>query len=542
MDAHKTIPTCLGIFLFLFTSCQTVDVPTGNISRSINDPTPDRPLKKRTANLLNKEELIVLLKEKDQDTDASRKADKLFYSNFVDNSIYEKYGLPNPTINPILGPSLRVTTWNIEKSIHVAEVAKSLSSEEYFISQLKDKVVKNKKNLNEALRQRADIAHSDILLLQEMDIGHCRSDYLFAAQHLANKLGMNYAYAPQQLEIDPVYLGESDIVFQNMSTDPNACQGDHRYHGVFGVAVLSRYPIKKIQSFQLETQPYDWYEGEIKKPDFVENSRRFGANKIFQVVSTREVKEGGRGFTRVDLHVPNVPHETISIINVHLEVKTQPKERTNQIHEILNFIHKIKNPVILAGDFNSTATDVSATSLSRLTSRAAQSPSNFVSAGLWLANATGINQVRTLINYFKNYQDPLAWDIPVVFPNKTKTLFKTIENFRFEDGGAFDFRGDNKRSLRGIDGILSNSNQHSRFKGFTQTFKLPNPIGPFGRERLDWIFVKSFLTNPHDKKGPYQLAPHFGETLSLMNKSVKSAYSDHHPISAILPLNEPDEL
>ena len=69
---------------------------------------------------------------------------------------------------------------------------------------------------------------------------------------------------------------------------------------------------------------------------------------------------------------------------------------------------------------------------------------------------------------------------------------------------------------------------------------MPEPIGPIGLDRLDWIFVKSFLNHPRAKNGPYKLAPHFGETLRLMNTAVKRKYSDHHPITTIIPLTEPE--
>jgi len=354
---------------------------------------------------------------------------------------------------------------------------------------------------------------------------------------------MNFVYAPQQLEIDPVYLSEDGVKFDNTATDEEACRvaevDSAKYKGNFGVAVLSRYPIKKVQAYQLETQVYDWYEGEIQKPDFIEKSRRFGAERLFRVKPVREVKYGGRGFTRVDLHVPGVPHETITVINVHLEIKTQPKNRTKQMEEILNYLYEIENPVILAGDFNSSTTDVSSTSLRRLTVRNAKDPPKILSGALWLANATGISQALTILNGYKNFQDPLAWHIPVLFPNKAKTLFEEVECFRFKDGGVFDFRGDRKRSVGVRNGTLSNSNQYSYLKGFKQTFEVPKPIGPIGCERLDWIFVKSFLTHPKDKKGPYRLAPHFGETLNLMNDAVEQPFSDHHPITTVLPLNEP---
>lgn len=135
-----------------------------------------------------------------------------------------------------------------------------------------------------------------------------------------------------------------------------------------------------------------------------------------------------------------------------------------------------------------------------------------VKDGLFDANITGVSQVRSIVNGFKNLGDPLTWNIPVLLPNKTKSLFNTVKNFRFDDDGAFDFRGDKSRSTFGNSGELSNSNQRQN-KGFTYTYSVPRSISVLGYERLDWIFVKSFLSAPLEKGGSYRLAPHFGETL-----------------------------
>ena len=470
---------------------------------------------------------------------AFKKAEKLFASPFIDNSHYFKHGPPKPREYERIGPSLRVSTWNLEKSVRTIDVAQMMKSLGSFQTQLRPDVLKNEAKYQEALRQRNILAQSDILLLQEMDLGHCRSGYVFAAKHLAQELGMNFVYAPQQLEIDGVYLGLEE---PNGETNHQTCSqlggNPSAYKGVFGVAVLSRFPIKRVQAFQLRNQPYDWYYDEMERPDFVEITRRETTEGLFHFRPVREVKYGGRGFTRVDLHVPHVPHETISVINVHLEIKTTPHQRAEQVREILSYIKDIKNPVVMAGDFNSASRDVSSTSFARLTSRTASDPTFLFSTGLFLANVTGVNQLRGGINTLKNFRDPLAWHIPVIFPNKSRELFSVVRRFRFSDGGAFDFRGDRSHSSRRERGLLSNSNQRHGGKGFTYTFELPRPIGPLGRERLDWIFVKSFLTKPTDRRGPYQLAPQFGETLSSINLSAKEAYSDHHPISVLLPLQE----
>ena len=119
-------------------------------------------------------------------------------------------------------------------------------------------------------------------------------------------------------------------------------------------------------------------------------------------------------------------------------------------------------------------------------------------------------------------------------------MFMDIKRFRFNDGYVFDFRGNKERSINGKDGVLSNSNQRGT-KGFKTTFKVIRPLAVhIGKYRLDWIFVKSFLTRPEDAGGTYRFAPHFGETLEEMNTSLKQQISDHHPNVVDLPFEEPD--
>ena len=506
---------------------------------------PVKIVRKSGPELLTYKELRILAENPIPTGALAVKYKKLLSTPFIDNSVYFKSGIPKASIHPTLGKSLRISTWNIEKSIKAYEVGKILTSEAQFVKDMKDKIRKIPAAHSEAVRQRAAIAASDVLLLQEMDIGHCRSGYLFAAEHLAKKMKMNFMYAPQQLEIDPVHLGLDHIKFGNGDVSAAPCRavvGNPRvYRGVFGVAVLSRYPIKNVELFQLKTQPYDWYDGEIKKPDFLEIGRRKGSSAIFKFKPIREVKVGGRAFTRVDLHVPGVPLETVSIINIHLEIKAHPKDREKQVKEILTYIKDIKNPVVMAGDYNSSSTDVSSTSVARFSKKTVTDPTKLLTVGLFAANVTGVSQLRAIINGYKNFKNPLAWSVPILLPNKTKGLFSAVENFRFSDGGAFDFRGNKSRSTHRKSGKLSNSNQRHG-KGFTYSFSVPRSIGPIGCERLDWIFVKSFLTSSNQKNGSYRLAPHFGETLGLINLSVKDAYSDHHPITTVLPLEEPKPL
>ncbi len=253
------------------------------------------------------------------------------------------------------------------------------------------------------------------------------------------------------------------------------------------------------------------------------------------------MKAGGRTFFRVDLAVPGLPEGTLTIINIHLEIKCTPKEREIQTAEILSYIKGIRNPVIMMGDFNAAPEDLSPTSAKRIVVRTLQNPTTWLNVAVTalLPQALVINVSRFASNFTKNIDNPLAPDIAVIAPNPLHPLFKMIQNYRFNDGGAFDFRGDSERATDGKTGALANSNQRD-FKGFKTSWSVKRPISIIGKYRLDWAFVKStYLKDPYDKTAAYRMAPHFGETLEELNTDLKVPISDHHPNVVDIPLQEP---
>src|SRR5690606_1495868 len=134
--------------------------------------------------------------------------------------------------------------------------------------------------------------------------------------------------------------------------------------------------------------------------------------------------------------------------------------------------------------------------------------------------------IRNVVNFGKNLHSPRAMNIPVIFPNLVRPLIDEVEDFRFTDGSAFDFRGDANRSMGMWHSTLSNSNQ-KKFKGQVQTFKVNRTFGPIGYYRLDWFFARSgLLRKPKDRHASYQLAPHFGETLADFNRYLQRPLSD----------------
>ena len=154
---------------------------------------------------------------------------------------------------------------------------------------------------------------------------------------------------------------------------------------------------------------------------------------------------------------------------------------------------------------------------------------------------TGFFQDFTLtaVTFGRTHSDPTVKSFPYVSQNPERKFFTTLENFRFSDGGAFDFRGDAMRSSERKSKNLSNSNERGKF-GFITTYQVNRTIGFIGKYKLDWIFVKpAKLTKNNDRKQSYLFAPHFGRTLTEINEIVEDRISDHRPILVDLPLEEP---
>lgn len=473
------------------------------------------------------------------------KLDQFWVTPIISNEAYYQGVRPSRLSHPHLGAILRIASWNIEKSFHIDEAIQLLTSPQAYKQMINlDEVEKDSETYQYMARQRDRLAQAEIFILQEMEIGIKRSEYRNATRDLAKALKMNYVYGTQYLEVDPVILGLEKLEFEE---DDKAVEKEARdfftvdrakYKGVFGSAVLSRYPIKYVEVKPLVTKPYDWYTGEQKKIAATEKIRRIGTKTLFKNAIQRELKVGNRHFFRVDLEVPELPEKTLTVINIHLEIKCQPKGRQAQMAEILSYIYDIKNPVIVMGDFNMAPTDISPTTAGRIIKRTASSPTTWfsVAVNVLSPHALIINTSRLISNVTKNFNDPTAKNVAVVAPNPMKPFFNMMEEYRFADGGAFDFRGDPERSLGEKSKPLANSNQRGT-KGFITSFRVLRPIGIVGKYRLDWVFVKSRLKDPH--AGPYRFAPHFGETLEEMNYNLTLPVSDHAPNVVDLPFSEP---
>jgi hypothetical protein len=252
------------------------------------------------------------------------------------------------------------------------------------------------------------------------------------------------------------------------------------------------------------------------------------------------VRRGGRMAIIADVKIPELPDGLATVVNVHLENKCKPECRTRQIDALLARVKEVENPVIVAGDLNTTGSDGTPTSIRREILNRVKNYEFWVSQALrWGTPAALPLAVLTPVKYFKNYLDPTSIHLPVIGSNKEAILFRHVEQFRFEDQKAFDFRGETERNLDEKGRTLANSNQRAR-KGFEPTFTLKRDFGGLvGRYKLDWFFVKPYIPRPRGDSMSYAFAPHFPMTMRDLNNSVPDGISDHAPITVDLPLSDP---
>jgi endonuclease/exonuclease/phosphatase family metal-dependent hydrolase len=401
-----------------------------------------------------------------------------------------------------------------------------------------------------------------------------RSGYEDVVARLGRELRMNWAWAAEFVEVDPVPLGlerfeekdfetvdlrtgrptaevpESELSQWARDVSASTAVDTSRVKALHGNAVLSRYPIARAEAHPLKTVCWDWNAEEKKKLNFADALLKKGMNtaaeKVFLEKIMREIRHGGRTALVVDLKVngldaPGSTPNTVTVVSVHLEAKSTAKCRAEQMREALDLVKDRKNPVIVAGDLNSFGGDGRPMTVAKLLKArfgnpewiARQLVTRLVPYSGWAYNA------RDAFNWYRLKDDPTGVNIPLLLPNKEKGLFDAVEDFRFADGARFDFRGNSDRSVNGTARTLANSNQRDK-KGFKTTSALPRTIGGvFGRWKIDWMFVRGYAKDPRSGKESYRMAPHFSRTLEELRDATPERLSDHAPITVVLPLKDP---
>lgn len=496
--------------------------------------------------LLTYEELVQLYEQEIPSAPLREKLNRLLTTPFINNEASDLDVKPLKPYSPRLGRFLRVVFWNIERGLEFEAIKLALSDAAKFSSLLdKSKYPRGSKRRMRVLQQVELLREADVIVLNEADWGMKRTDYRHVTEELASALRMNYAFGVQFVEIDPLDLGIEpfeDVPAEDRAELIEQIKVDQtRYKGLHGIAILSRYALEHVRLIPFVHQGYDWYAGELRSVTRLEAGKRAVGRRVFLEKVLREVRRGGRMMLLADIVDPDIPAGRATIVATHLEARTRPENRVKQLEELLDYIRDIDHAVILAGDMNTSTKDTTPTSIGREIKKRFGSGEFWMRQGLKYATGIGLMMDVVLggVGFGRTQSDPTVRHVRVVATNPEAKFFDVLERFRFSDGGAFDFRGDSKRSANGRRGTLANSNERGR-KGFVTTYEITRTIGPVGKFKLDWIFVKpSALTDPRDRNQPYRFAPHFGRTLVSLNYSLSDRISDHSPMTVDLPLAEP---
>ena len=505
--------------------------------------------------LFSYDELVQLSLPHTLSPELAKKLQVVTTTPFVSNEAYFKGARPRPLEVAGLGPSVRVAFWNLERGLEIDNILLFITDKDAFMAKVNEERKKAKENGKsvrdvdlEKIPQEIDfLKAADVWILNEVDWGVKRTGYREIIRELGKALNMNWAYGVEFLEIDSKQLGTDqfndgeDKASQEQLVEEFSVDKD-RLRALHGNAVLSRYPIRSVRIVPF-TVGYDWFKETKLRP--LEKTKR-QASKLVGEDMMREVRRGQRMTLYVDLDMPEAPAQRVTIAATHLENRTRPKTRRKQLQQLLKEVHEVPNPVIIAGDMNTTGSDSTPTSVENMLYKRYGDLDFWATRGIQLTGVgliyTGAKTVRNLAG-FEYRVDPTSANIPGASPNLERGFFKTLEKFRFADGKAIDFRGVETRTTNGTAGTLANSNQRQSM-GFTPTYVTELIWGNVGvaRFKLDWIFVKDNINTPRDIAASYMFAPHFPRALADLNNCLPEPISDHSPITVDLPFREPTGL
>ncbi|HEX6044041.1 MAG TPA: endonuclease/exonuclease/phosphatase family protein [Pyrinomonadaceae bacterium] len=482
--------------------------------------------------LLTYNELVELYENAQPAPPLAAKLTRLLTTPFVNNSFGTR---PAPARESFV----RVATWNIERGLEFDAVKAALTNDHRFFRRLPPAERASKFNLAQITEQARALTRADVIVLNEVDWGLKRTNYRNVARELASAMRMNYAYAVEFVEVDPFNLGietlegetsaDKEEMLRNLAVDKTRTLALH------GTAILSRFPLNNVRIVRFINQGHDWYADEKDGVSSLEKGKRKGAGIVFGEKIVREVRRGGRMMLLADINDASIPGGEMTIAATHLEAKAKPSERVKQLEEALTEIKRIDHPVVLAGDMNTSGSDSTPTSFEREVKKRLGSTKFWATQGIKYATGVGLFYDLTvgLVKMQRVKNDPTVKSIKFVSENPEEKFFDTLKDFRFADGGAFDFRGSKSHSIGASGETLSDSNERAK-KGFVSTLELKGKVTV--ELKLDWLFVKPIgLTDPDDRDQPFRFAPQFGRTLKSLNYTLKDRISDHNPLIVDLP-------
>ena len=501
----------------------------------------------QNTNLLSFDDLVNLYRDKNYKPEITT---KIFSQPVLDNTISQPsddYPYKNC---PNMGNYIRVSFWSIDGGVNYEKIediffspeklTKKIDTKNSKMSYMKGSSITYKEAKQQVLEEAKRFSQSDILMINEADIGMPRTDYKNMVEELATTLGYNYVFIPEFIEVDPIILGVEKEILDNENIPTSLIKtrvNKKKIQPIIANAILSKFPLENPRVIRLPDY-YDWYGEEKKRVFFGEKIKRYAAENVLDEKTISHVRIGSRCALLADTTVDG---EKITLLTVQLEDRTDAIHRAKQVKYLLEQIKSIDNPVIVAGNLNTTTRNNAPVRPMRVIKNTFTDVHNLARFGVGLIFPPGLilNVTRPTIDYFRKSSDPTVKSIPIIAPNYERKVFNNFKKFTFDDGYRFDFRGDDESLMQNFDpnGWLSNSNERAHV-GFVPTYHINRNFG-IANSKIDWIFVKGYRTDPFDKSdGSEKFAPHNARTLHTLNFAYKEPISRHAPLSVDLAITD----
>ncbi len=191
--------------------------------------------------------------------------------------------------------------------------------------------------------EETPLPQADIYLLNEMDVGMARTENAHTVRRLAERLGFNYLYAVEFLELTKGEPAERESPGENKL-------------GFHGNAILARYPIHEPRMLRLAGGA-QWLDHAQK---------RLGSR--LALVCLIDTKIG-----------------PLRVVCTHLESESPPSLRAEQMQQILELLARDENdvPTILGGDWNTWSFDKRDKKAQERLARDPETPSRLLRPMAW---------------------------------------------------------------------------------------------------------------------------------------------------------------
>jgi endonuclease/exonuclease/phosphatase family metal-dependent hydrolase len=196
---------------------------------------------------------------------------------------------PPDAVKSATSPIIRATAWNIERGLRL------------------DSIIR-------VLKEHPALRASDVLLITELDYGMARTENRHIPREIAERLELNYAFAPCYINLN------KGSGLEVHTTGENA-------QALHGNALFSRYPLTGAHSLALPNG----------KDKLKGNEKRLGS----QVAVIADMQH---------------PSGTVRLVSLHLDAHSTQRHRHRQMRLVLDHLESLKPqlPVLIGGDWNTS--------------------------------------------------------------------------------------------------------------------------------------------------------------------------------------------